>query len=223
MMVWIEGTPLMTDTGEFTIPPAVATLLDTSATRLAARFAATFSPETVRECLDDSYIVLAATARVHTHLYVLAERFAAERLSATITANSEAATGKPEILFVCVHNAGRSQMAAALLDHHGAGRVVVRSAGSAPVDSVNPAVVAALAELDLDVSKEFPKPLTDEVVRASDVVITMGCGDACPIYPGKRYLNWELDDPAGKDLEAARRIRDDIDARVKSLLEELLG
>jgi arsenate reductase (thioredoxin) len=222
-MMVIEGTPHMTDADEFTIPPAVATLLDTSATRLATRFAATFSPETVRECLDDSYIVLAATARVHTHLYVLAERFAAERLSATITANSETATGKPEVLFVCVHNAGRSQMAAALLDHHGAGRVVVRSAGSAPVDSVNPAVVAALAELDLDVSKEFPKPLTDEVVQASDVVITMGCGDACPIYPGKRYLNWELDDPAGKDLENARRIRDDIDTRVKSLLEELLS
>jgi arsenate reductase (thioredoxin) len=213
----------MTDTGEFTIPPAVATLLDTSATRLATRFAATFSPETVRECLDDSYLVLAATARVHTHLYVLAERFAAERLQATITADSETATGKPEVLFVCVHNAGRSQMAAALLDHHGAGRVVVRSAGSAPVDSINPAVVAALAELDLDVSKEFPKPLTDEVVRASDVVITMGCGDACPIYPGKRYLNWELDDPAGKDLEAARRIRDDIDKRVTELLKELLA
>jgi arsenate reductase (thioredoxin) len=223
MMVWIEGTPLMTDTGEFTIPPAVATLLDTSATRLATRFAATFSPETVRECLDDSYLVLAATARVHTHLYVLAERFAAERLQATITADSETATGKPEVLFVCVHNAGRSQMAAALLDHQGAGRVVVRSAGSAPVDSINPAVVAALAELDLDVSKEFPKPLTDEVVRASDVVITMGCGDACPIYPGKRYLNWELDDPAGKDLEAARRIRDDIDKRVTELLKELLA
>lgn len=212
----------MATTDDLAIPPSVALLLDTSADRLAARFAAHFSPETVRECLDDSYIVLAATARVHTHLLVLAERFAAERLNATITANSEAATGKPEVLFVCVHNAGRSQMAAALLDHHGAGRVVVRSAGSAPVDSVNPAVVAALAELDLDVSKEFPKPLTDEVVRASDVVITMGCGDACPIYPGKRYLNWELDDPAGKDLDAARRIRDDIDARVQDLLSELL-
>jgi arsenate reductase (thioredoxin) len=213
----------MATTDDLAIPPAVALLLDTSADRLAARFAAHFSPETVRECLDDSYIVLAATARVHTHLYVLAERFAAERLNATITANSETATGKPEVLFVCVHNAGRSQMAAALLDHHGAGRVVVRSAGSAPVDSVNPAVVAALAELDLDVSKEFPKPLTDEVVRASDVVITMGCGDACPIYPGKRYLNWELDDPAGQNVDTARMIRDEIDKRVKTLLEELLG
>ena len=213
----------MATTDDLAIPPAVALLLDTSADRLAARFTAHFSPETVRECLDDSYIVLAATARVHTHLYVLAERFAAERLNATITANSEVATGKPEVLFVCVHNAGRSQMAAALLDHHGAGRVVVRSAGSAPADSVNPAVVAALAELDLDVSKEFPKPLTDEVVRASDVVITMGCGDACPIYPGKRYLNWELPDPAGKDLEAARRIRNEIDKRVQALLSELLA
>ena len=181
----------MPDTGEFTIPPAVATLLDTSATRLAARFAAHFSPETVRECLDDSYIVLAATARVHTHLYVLAERFAAERLSATITANSEAATGKPEVLFVCVHNAGRSQMAAALLDPPRCRcRVVVRSAGSAPVDKASTRPWSRRSPNSTWTSqREFPKPLTDEVGDASDVVITMGCGDACPIYPGKRYLN----------------------------------
>ncbi|GAB3239140.1 arsenate reductase ArsC [Glycomyces halotolerans] len=129
---------------------------------------------------------------------------------------------EPEVLFVCVHNAGRSQMAAALLDHHAAGKVVVRSAGSAPADEVNPAVVEALDELGLDISKEFPKPLTDEAVRASDVVITMGCGDACPIYPGKRYLDWELEDPAGQGLEAVRRIRDDIDRRVQNLLRELV-
>ncbi|MEV0646431.1 arsenate reductase ArsC [Phytomonospora sp. NPDC050363] len=128
----------------------------------------------------------------------------------------------PEVLFVCVHNAGRSQMAAALLDHHAAGRVTVRSAGSAPADTINPAVVTAMEELGLDLSKEFPKPLTDEAVRASDVVITMGCGDACPIYPGKRYLNWELDDPAGQGLEAVRSIRDDIDRRVEKLLTELV-
>ncbi|CAM3102816.1 arsenate reductase ArsC [Stackebrandtia soli] len=131
-------------------------------------------------------------------------------------------TDKPEVLFVCVHNAGRSQMAAALLDHHAQGHVVVRSAGSAPADSINPAVVTALAEVGLDISKEFPKPLTDEAVRASDVVITMGCGDACPFYPGKRYLNWELDDPAGQSVEEVRRIRDDIDRRVRELLSELV-
>ena len=127
----------------------------------------------------------------------------------------------PEVLFVCVHNAGRSQMAAALLHHHAAGSVVVRSAGSAPADTVNPAVVAAMAELGLDLSREFPKPLTDDAVRAADVVITMGCGDACPVYPGKRYLNWELADPAGRDVADVRPIRDEIDRRVRGLLVEL--
>ena len=131
-------------------------------------------------------------------------------------------TTRPEVLFVCVHNAGRSQMAAALLDHHAAGRVVVRSAGSAPADTINPAVIEAMADLDLDLSKEFPKPLTTEAVQASDVVITMGCGDACPVYPGKRYLDWELEDPAGMGPATVRRIRDDIDARVRQLLSELL-
>ena len=129
---------------------------------------------------------------------------------------------RPEVLFVCVHNAGRSQMAAALLDHYAAGRVVVRSAGSAPADTINPAVLEVMAERGLDLSKEFPKPLTSEAVQASDVVITMGCGDACPIFPGKRYLDWELEDPAGQDAAAVRRIRDDIDARVRQLLRELL-
>ena len=128
----------------------------------------------------------------------------------------------PEVLFVCVHNAGRSQMAAALLDHHANGRVRVRSAGSAPGDRLNPAVVAAMGEVGIDLSKEFPKPLTDESVRAADAVITMGCGDACPIYPGKRYEDWELQDPAGQPVEVVRRIRDDIDARVWRLLAELV-
>jgi arsenate reductase len=128
----------------------------------------------------------------------------------------------PEVLFVCVHNAGRSQMAAALLHHHAAGAVTVRSAGSAPADTINPAVVAAMAELDLDLSQEFPKPLTDESVQAADVVITMGCGDACPVFPGKRYLDWDLEDPAGKTVEQIRPIRDDIGQRVRTLLAELL-
>jgi arsenate reductase (thioredoxin) len=127
----------------------------------------------------------------------------------------------PEVLFVCVHNAGRSQMAAALLDHHAGGRVHVRSAGSTPADEINPSVVGAMEELGLDLSKEFPKPLTDEYVQAADVVVTMGCGDACPIYPGKRYLDWELSDPAGKSLEEIRPIRDEIDRRVRSLLADL--
>ena len=129
----------------------------------------------------------------------------------------------PEVLFVCVHNAGRSQMAAALLAHHAGDRLVVRSAGSTPADEVNPAVVEAMAEIGLDVSKEFPKPLTAEGVRASDVVITMGCGDACPIFPGTRYLDWDLPDPSGLSVEAIRPIREEIDRRVSALLEELVA
>jgi len=126
-----------------------------------------------------------------------------------------------EVLFVCVHNAGRSQMAAGLLEQLARGRVNVRTAGSDPADEINPVAVEAMAEVGVDLSNEFPKPLTDDAVRAADVVITMGCGDACPIYPGKRYEDWELDDPAGKDLKTVRRIRDEIEERVRSLLEEL--
>ena len=128
----------------------------------------------------------------------------------------------PEVLFVCVHNAGRSQMAAALLDHYAGGRVRVRSAGSVPAAEINPAVVEVMAEVGLDLSKEFPKPLTDEGVKAADVVITMGCGDACPVYLGKRYLDWVLDDPAGRSIDEVRPIRDDIDRRVRQLLAELV-
>jgi arsenate reductase (thioredoxin) len=128
----------------------------------------------------------------------------------------------PEILFVCIHNAGRSQMAAALLDHHANGKVLVRSAGSEPADRLNPAVVAAMAEVGIDLTYEFPKPLTDQAVRAAEVVITMGCGEACPIYPGKRYEDWQLQDPAGQPIEVVRGIRDDIDARVRQLLTELV-
>jgi arsenate reductase (thioredoxin) len=130
-------------------------------------------------------------------------------------------TEQPEVLFVCVHNAGRSQMAAGLVKLRSGGRIHVRSAGSDPGEVVNPAVVDAMAELGVDLSEEFPKPLTDEVVQAADVVITMGCGDACPIYPGKRYEDWTLDDPAEQDLETVRRIRDEIDARVQALIADL--
>jgi len=130
---------------------------------------------------------------------------------------------RPQVLFVCVHNAGRSQMASALLDLRSGGRIDVRSAGSAPADELNPVVVAVMAELGLDLSREFPKPLTDSAVRGADVVITMGCGDACPIFPGKRYEDWTLDDPAGQDVATVRRIRDEIDTRVQALSAELLA
>ena len=132
-----------------------------------------------------------------------------------------AMASRPEVLFVCVHNAGRSQMAAGLVDRLAAGRVRVRSAGSDPAETVNPAVVEAMAEVGIDVSKEFPKPLTADAVRVADVVITMGCGDACPIFPGKRYEDWELDDPAGRGIEEVRTIRDQIRARVEALIAEI--
>ena len=130
---------------------------------------------------------------------------------------------EPEVLFVCVHNAGRSQMAAGLVTLRSGGRIRVRSAGSAPAGEINPAAVQAMAEVGVDLSEEYPKPLTDQAVRAADVVITMGCGDACPIFPGKRYEDWVLDDPAGQDLAAVRATRDEIDTRVRQLVAELLG
>jgi arsenate reductase len=129
---------------------------------------------------------------------------------------------RPEVLFVCVHNAGRSQMAASLLDRAAQGKVQIRSAGSAPADEIHPAVREAMAEVGIDLSQEFPKPLTDDAVHSTDVVVTMGCGDACPVFPGKRYIDWELEDPAGKPVDEVRPIRDEIDRRVRVLLDELV-
>ncbi len=190
--------------------------------RLANEFAGVFSRETVVEVLHDSFNQLDATAKVRTYLELFAERFARERLAAVARSQAGVSGGLPEVLFVCVHNAGRSQMAAGLLDLRAKGTVHVRSAGSAPADSINPAVVKAMAEIGVDLAREFPKPLTDDVVRAADVVVTMGCGDACPIYTGKRYVDWELTDPAGKSLHQVRAIRDEIDSRVQKLLTELV-
>ena len=185
-------------------------------------FEGVFSPETVERYLRESRDAFRAS-KVQQFVPVMVERFARERLRALAQAQGRIEKETPEVLFVCVHNAGRSQMAAALLDRRARGRVHVRSAGSDPVDQINPAVVEALAEIGLDVTNEFPKPLTNEVVQAADVVITMGCGDACPIYPGQRYLDWELDDPAGRPLEAVRAIRDEIDRRVTALVDELVA
>jgi len=183
--------------------------------------AGVFSPETVAACLVESRKLLSTTAKITTHLTVLSERFARERLTAAAQAQGALVSDVPEVLFVCVHNAGRSQMAAALLDHHAQGAVHVRSAGSTPANEINPAVREVMGELGLDLSREFPKPLTTDVVEAADVVITMGCGDACPVFPGKRYLDWELPDPAGKGVDAVRPIRDEIRGRVETLLREL--
>jgi arsenate reductase (thioredoxin) len=188
---------------------------------LKEEFAGVFSVETIQRFMQES-VAQFDGAPIKDFVPVMVERFSRERLRALGQAEGTIVKEVPEVLFVCTHNAGRSQMAAALLDHHAAGRVHVRSAGSEPADRLNPAVVDAMTELGLDVTQDFPKPLTDEVVRAADVVITMGCGDACPIYPGKRYLDWELDDPAGQSLEAVRPIRDEIDRRVQALVEELV-
>jgi arsenate reductase len=188
---------------------------------LTERFAGTFSGETVMRVLVDSYEQLSVGARVDTYLPVLAQHFAVDRLCATATVEGKTVKDRPEVLFVCVHNAGRSQMAAALLEHRSGGSVLVRSAGSAPSAEVNANAAAVMEELGLDLARAFPKPLTTEAVQASDVVISMGCGDACPVFPGKRYLDWQLDDPAGQPLEVVRRIRDDIDVRVQELLREL--
>jgi arsenate reductase (thioredoxin) len=188
---------------------------------LVESFTGIFSRESVERCVGDSQAQLATTAKVPSFIPLLVGRFARERLEAAAHVQGRLAKTMPEVLYVCVHNAGRSQMAAGLTHALSHGRVHVRSAGSEPTDRINPAVVAAMAELDIDLSHEFPKPLTDEVVEAADVVITMGCGDACPIYPGKRYLDWQVDDPAGQPIDVVRRIRDDIRTRVEGLLREL--
>jgi arsenate reductase (thioredoxin) len=188
---------------------------------LHEEFRGIYSLETIERFVDESIDRLSG-ARVVDFIPLFVHRFAGERLRALAQAQGAIVSDVPEVLFVCVHNAGRSQMAAALLDHHARGKVHVRSAGSDPTDKINPAVMAAMDEWGIDLSKEFPKPLTDEFVRAADVVITMGCGDACPIYPGKRYEDWELQDPAGQPVEVVRRIRDDIDSRVQQLLGELV-
>jgi arsenate reductase (thioredoxin) len=195
--------------------------LETARERLVSEFSGVFSRETVEEVVHDS-AARWKDAPIQTHVPIFAERFARERLRAAAQVGGQIVKEKPEVLFVCVHNAGRSQMAAALLDHHAAGTVNVRSAGSTPADQINPAVIAAMDEIGVDLSKEFPKPLTTEVVEAADVVVTMGCGDACPIFPGKRYLDWELEDPSGKSVGEVRRIRDEIDQRVQGLLAELV-
>jgi arsenate reductase (thioredoxin) len=192
-----------------------------AAERLADEFKGIYSEETIERYIAESLDLLGG-AKINVYVPVLAHRFARERLRALAQSEGVLVKEQPEVLFVCVHNAGRSQMAAGLVKLRSEGRIHVRSAGSAPGEEINPAAVEAMREIGVDLSEEFPKPLTDEFVRDADVVITMGCGDACPIYPGKRYEDWELDDPAGQDLETVRRIRNEIDARVKKLVRELL-
>jgi protein-tyrosine-phosphatase len=195
-------------------------LVRRSAVRLEREFAGTFGRETVERFIADSLAQLVPTATVTSFLPLLTERFARERLRALAKVEGRS-SGAPGVLFLCVHNAGRSQMAAGWLRHVAGERVTVWSGGSEPASEVNPAAVAAMAEVGIDIAAEFPKPWTDEVVRAADVVITMGCGDACPLYPGKRYEDWVLADPADQSIELVRQIRDDIRARVEGLVASL--
>ncbi|NCV83998.1 MAG: arsenate reductase ArsC, partial [Actinobacteria bacterium] len=191
--------------------------------RLHIIFKKQFSLETIEKYVFESYSLLDAKSEVKLYLMAMAERFARDRLYALLKSEKLVESEKLDILYVCVHNSGRSQMAAGFTAKIGGDRVTVRSAGSAPKESISKVVLEAMAELGIDITQEFPKPLTDEVVRASDAVITMGCGDACPIYPGKRYEDWVLDDPAGQDLQAVRVIRDQIKLKVETLLSELLA
>jgi arsenate reductase len=195
--------------------------LTTAATRLERDFAEVFGLETIERFLQSSYEQFAGRATIANFLPLLAERFAHQRLYALARVEGNVSDGKPTVLFLCTHNAGRSQMALGYFTHFAADDAVAWSGGSEPGDRINPSAVEAMAEVGIDITGEFPKPWTDEIVQAADVVITMGCGDACPIFPGKRYENWDLPDPAGQDVAAVRPIRDDIEERVRRLLADL--
>jgi arsenate reductase (thioredoxin) len=210
----------MTDKGMFDFDDLQG-VLSRVADRLDDSFTGIFSKETIERYVKESYDLLAVNATVTVHLPSLTERFAKDRLRALAQYETKIEKDKPSILFVCVHNAGRSQMAAALATELSSGRVEVRSAGSAPSDSIPQNVHDAMQEIGLSLEGAFPKPLTDEVVRAADVVITMGCGDACPIYPGKRYEDWSLNDPSELDLDGVREVRNDISERISNLLKEM--
>lgn len=195
--------------------------LRSASTNLRRRYDGTFSIETIETFLETSYDQFAAKARVVSFLPVMAERFTRQRLDALARVEGKSSGGRPNVLFLCVHNAGRSQMALGWFNHLAGDGAVAWSGGSEPGTEVNPAAVAAMAEVGIDIAQEFPKPWTDEIVRAADVVVTMGCGDSCPLFAGKRYEDWELDDPAGQGVEAVRPTRDDIEHRVRGLLASL--
>jgi arsenate reductase (thioredoxin) len=195
--------------------------LRTAATRLQREFDGTFGVETIERFLHASYDQFAGHATVPNFLPLLAERFARQRLNALARVEGKITDAKPTALFLCTHNAGRSQMALGFFGHLAGDQAVGWSGGSEPGNEINPAAVQAMAEVGIDISGEFPKPWTDEIVQAADIVITMGCGDACPIFPGKRYENWELPDPAGQPVDAVRPVRDEIEERVRRLLGEL--
>src|SRR5918994_6519571 len=203
------------------LDPITRQHVEKAAEALQDEFAGTFSRETIARYIAES-VDLLGDSKINVYVPVLAHRFARERLKALGQVEGLLTKEQPEVLFVCVQNAGRSQIAAGLVTLRSGGQVGVRSAGSDPAEVVQPLVAEVMAELDVDLADAFPKPLTDEVVRAADVVVTMGCGDACPIYPGKRYEDWEVGDPAEADsIDEVRAIRDDIDGRVRQLIDEL--
>jgi protein-tyrosine-phosphatase len=195
--------------------------LRSAAANLRGEFEGVFGTETIELFLATSYDQFAADARITSFLPLIAERFARQRLKALAKVEGKATDGVPTVLFLCVHNAGRSQMALGWFNHLAGDTAVAWSGGSEPGKEVNPSAVLAMAEVGIDIAQEFPKPWTDEIVQAADVVVTMGCGDACPLFPGTRYEDWELPDPAGQDLDAVRPIRDDIEQRVRGLLHSL--
>ena len=195
--------------------------LTQAAARLADEFTGLYGPETIERFLASSFDQFADRAEVTKFLPLLAERFSRQRLRALARVEGLHTDGKPVVLFLCTHNAGRSQMALGFFQALTGDRAVAWSGGSEPGLEVNPAAITAMAERGIDIAHEFPKPWTDETVRAADVVITMGCGDACPIFPGKRYESWELDDPHDQDLDTVRRIRDELERRVRTLISSL--
>jgi arsenate reductase (thioredoxin) len=195
--------------------------LKTAATRLENEFGDMFGVETIDRFLHSSYDQFASRASIPRFLPLLAERFARQRLRALARVEGKHHDGKPTVLFLCTHNAGRSQMAMGFFTHLAGDAAVAWSGGSEPSHEINPAAVEAMEERGIDIAHEYPKPWTDEIVQAADVIVTMGCGDACPIFPGRRYEDWKLEDPAGMGVESVRPIRDEIERRVRQLLDEL--
>ncbi|WP_431920952.1 arsenate reductase ArsC [Nonomuraea jabiensis] len=193
----------------------------TAARNLADEFDGTFGTETIERFLHTSYDQFAGRATVANFLPLIAERFARQRLRALARVEGKDTTGTPIVLFLCVHNAGRSQMALGFFAHLAGDRAIGWSGGSEPGEQINPSAVEAMRERGIAITAEYPKPWTTEIAQAADVIVTMGCGDACPVFPGKRYEDWELDDPAGQSVEAVRPIRDEIERRVRALLAEL--
>ena len=203
-----------------TVPLELRPLIRSTAGRLREDFAGVFAEETIQRFMGESWESLSGS-KVAGFIPLFVERFTRQRLRALARVEGKLANAKPMVVFLCVQNAGRSQMAAGWMQHLAGDQVEVYSGGSDPASVVNPAAVEAMAEVDIDISNEFPEPWTDEVVRAADVIVTMGCGDSCPIFPGKRHLDWEVGDPAGLPVEEVRAIRDEIADRVRAVMDEL--